>query len=83
MTPPRDTSGGETHGGKTCCSPDLLMGLVAAWERAGCAGYPLRVPWLEVLTYSVTHARCVVITACSRCGEVAVTEQDRHWPTYS
>jgi hypothetical protein len=83
MTRPESASGGETPGGKTCCSPDLLTAAVADWARAGCAAYPLRGTWWEVLAYTVTNARCVAITACSVCHDVAVTEVARHWPTYS
>jgi hypothetical protein len=70
MTRPSDTPGGETPGGKRCCSPSLHRGTLGALAVAVFADDLLKGESPEGLAYTVTCAACVLTTVCSSCGEV-------------
>jgi hypothetical protein len=74
MTRPSVMHGGETPGGKTCCSPSLHVMTHAALVAAVYAGPLLKGESPEGLAYTLTCASCVVTTACSQCGKVLSVE---------
>jgi hypothetical protein len=73
-TPQSDLRGGETRGGKTCCSRGLLQGLAVDLADALYADGPLKATQVGNLAYTVTLAVCVVTIACSQCGAVHQVE---------